>query len=68
MTTRESLHQLVEEIDDQQLEELARLARESGLVVDESTQKEPVTWIDARDYPILAAIWDNDDDAIFDTM
>ncbi|MEO6399093.1 MAG: hypothetical protein ABIP13_11540 [Tepidiformaceae bacterium] len=68
MTTRESLHQLVEEIDDEQLEELARLARESGLVVDESRRKQPVTWIDSRDYPVLSAIWDNDDDTIFDTM
>lgn len=29
---------------------------------------EPVSWLDARDYPVLAAIWDNDDDAIFDTL
>ena len=25
-------------------------------------------WIDARDQPVLAAIWDNEDDAIFDTL
>ena len=68
MTTRESLHHLVEEIDDKQVEELARLARERGFVVDGSKSEEPVKWIDARDYPILAAIWDNDHDCIFDSM
>lgn len=68
MTTRESLRFLVEEMDDDQVEALAELARECGLVVIESTAKEPARWLDARDYPILAAIWDNDDDAIFDDM
>lgn len=68
MTTRESLRHLVDEIDDEQVETLARLARECGFAVDESAPSEPVRWIDARDYPVLAAIWDNDDDAIFDSM
>ncbi|MEO6043975.1 MAG: hypothetical protein ABIQ47_08650 [Tepidiformaceae bacterium] len=29
---------------------------------------EPVRWIDGRDYPVLAVIWDNEDDAIVDTL
>jgi len=68
MTTRETLRILVEEMDDDQVETLAELARECGLVADGPTEKETVRWIEGRDYPILAAIWDNDDDAIFDNM
>ncbi len=68
MTIRESLRQLVEEIDEDQLETLARLAREGGFVVEAMPQGAPVAWIEGRQYPALASIWDNDDDAIFDDL
>ena len=30
--------------------------------------EEPVDYLTAEDDPVLAKLWDNDDDAIFDTM
>jgi hypothetical protein len=69
MTTRESLHQLVDELTDDEVEALARIAREHGLVPPKrSGPAEEPRFIDARQYPVLAAVWDNDDDAIFDNL
>jgi len=69
MTTRESMHQLLEELSDDEVEALARMAREHGLPPPTavSAGDEP-RCIDARQYPMLAAVWDNDDDAIFDNL
>ena len=70
MTTRESLHQLVEQLSDEDVESLARLASEKGLPVGApmTPSGEAAGWIEARQYPALAATWDNDNDAIFDNV
>lgn len=69
MTTRESLHQLLEELSDDGVEALARIAREHGLPPPPVTRAgDEARCIDARQYPVLAAVWDNDDDAIFDNL
>lgn len=69
MTTREPLHHLVDELTDEQVEALARIAREHGLPAPSSQSEDyRPRCIDARQYPVLAAVWDNDDDAIFDDL
>jgi len=70
MTTREAMHRLLDEMSDEEIEALARTAREQGLadIPDELARQEPARCIDARQYPALAAVWDNDDDAIFDDL
>ena len=68
MTTRESLHALVEALSEEELEVL--WANLSASATDQGSpefQAGPVV-IDARKYPSLVAIWDNDDDAIFDEL
>ncbi|MCK6564695.1 MAG: hypothetical protein L6Q80_08100 [Dehalococcoidia bacterium] len=68
MTTRESLHQLLDELTDDEVEALARIAREHGLPPPPGAGEEAPRCIDARQYPVLAAVWNNDDDAIFDSL
>lgn len=70
MTTRESLHRLLDELSDDEVDALARVAREHGIDVapNMALAGEPAGFIDARQYPLLAAVWDNDDDAIFDDV
>ncbi|MCO5202060.1 MAG: hypothetical protein M9925_10205 [Chloroflexi bacterium] len=69
MTTRDLLHRLLDRLTDAEIEALARIAREHGL---DQPQKNgalaPDHLVDARQYPVLTAIWDNDHDAIFDAM
>ncbi|MCC6960908.1 MAG: hypothetical protein IT301_13770 [Dehalococcoidia bacterium] len=70
MTTRDSLHQLLDHLSDSEIEALARMAREHEF---ESSQGSAVPAerggaIEARQYPVLAAIWDNDDDTVFDDL
>lgn len=72
MTTREALHQLVDDLADEEVDALARVAllllvpREP----DERAVESPCdqTCLDARDYPVLAELWDNEQDAIFDEL
>lgn len=70
MTTRESLHRLLDELSDEEVEALARIARERGLRarLNEAPPTAAARFIDASQYPVLAAVWDNDDDAIFDEL
>lgn len=64
MTTRESLHELVDQLSEWEAEELWRkLQREAP----HPARKDPRV-LDVRDYPALEAVWDNADDAIFDAM
>jgi hypothetical protein len=70
MTARESLHLLVEGLPGDGVGALAAIARDrvrgaSGRP-DITSHAESV--IDARVYPVLAAIWDNAEGAIFDTL
>ncbi len=61
---------MLDELTDDEVEALARIAREHGLPHAAAIQPAgmPAAFIDARQYPILAAVWDNDDDALFDDM
>jgi hypothetical protein len=70
MTTRESLHQLLEQLSDDEIEALAQIAREHGLPPAHGRTEagEPPRFIDARQYPVLASVWDNDDDTVFDKL
>ena len=70
MTTREALHQLLEQLNDDEVDALARIAREHGLPPPLGTSEsgERPRFIDARQYPVLASVWDNDDDSIFDNL
>jgi len=34
----------------------------------EESEGNPIPCLEAEDYPVLAQLWDNNDDAIFDTM
>lgn len=70
MTTRDSLHRLLDRLTDAEIEALARIAREHGLDQprEANAALAPDSVVDARQYPALAAIWDNDDDAIFDSV
>jgi len=70
VTTRDSLRQLLDQLTDDEVEALARIAREHGLPTTAAIASAgmPAAFIDARQYPILAAVWDNDDDAIFDGL
>jgi hypothetical protein len=70
MGTRESLHRLLDELSDEEVEALARIARDHGLrvAVDEAPPAAADRFIDASQYQALAAVWDNDDDAIFDKL
>ena len=70
MTTRDSLHLLLDRLTDPEIEALARIAREHGLAqrIDSGENGESHRVIDALRYPVLAAIWDNDNDAIFDEL
>jgi len=65
MTTKELLHSLVEPLTDKEAESLYEELREE-LDCDSTGQKPRRSVIHAREYPVLAAVWDNDDDAIFD--
>ncbi|WP_322795351.1 hypothetical protein [Tepidiforma sp.] len=70
MTTRESLHLLVDELSDDQVEKLARILQELFEIPARArgaSGQEPSS-VAARKYPALAAAWDNDDDAIFDSL
>ena len=64
MTRREALHELVEELTDEEVEAL--LERLEGGLNARPLGARAV--LDARQYPILAEIWDNDEDAIFDQL
>jgi hypothetical protein len=70
MTTREVLRELVERLDDEEVEKLAEIAAAHGLgrAQPEGAPRDPRRFVDARRYPALAAIWNNDDDAIFDGL
>jgi len=70
MTTREALHRLLEQLSDDEVEILAGLARERKLPGDVSAKSraELARCIEARQYPVLTAVWDNDDDAVFDNL
>ena len=70
MTTRDSLHLLLDRLSDTEIEALARMARDHGLArtTENGSTAEPLGVIDARQYPALTAVWDNDDDAIFDDL
>jgi len=69
MTTRESMHRLLDRLSDDEVEALAVLARERriGKVLAQAPGG-PRAFIDGREYPSLVSVWDNDDDAIFDEM
>lgn len=70
VTTRDSLHHLLDRLSDTEVEALARIAREQGFDRPQGPNgaHEPRSFIDARQYPVLAAVWDNDDDAVFDEL
>jgi len=70
MTTRQSLHQLLDQLSDDEIEALAQIAREHGLPHGpaRSGAGEPRPFVDARQYPVLASVWDNDDDTVFDHL
>jgi hypothetical protein len=60
VTTKESLHELIDGLTDAEAAELwDDLTAGTDAEVADGV-------LDARRYPVLAAIWDNDDDAIFD--
>lgn len=64
MTGREALHQLLETLTDEEVERLL------GQLQAPLTHPAAVATaiLDARHYPALAEIWDNDDDAVFDEL
>ena len=39
-----------------------------ALVIHESFPEPPQTVLTADEYPVLAAIWDNDEDAVYDNL
>ena len=55
-------------MDEQEIEVAFDVLRERGLVPTGGSADTDAVAIDAADYPELAAIWDNDDDAIFDEL
>lgn len=64
MTTRESLHELVDRLTEREAEDLWRkLRRETP-----EKLKTHQSVLDMRAYPALEEVWNNDDDAVFDTM
>lgn len=66
MTLRESLSELVKNLPDDRVERLwAELAADAARRDRSGRGREPA-WIEASEYPVLAEVWDNDDDAIFD--
>ncbi len=70
MTTREALRRLLDQLTDAEVEALADIAREHGLAPGFTVGEcmNSPEFIDARKHPVLAAIWDNDDDRVFDDM
>jgi hypothetical protein len=69
MTTRESLHRLVDQLSEDEVEALAKLTTEGRFGrTTTSLAAAPRAFIDCREFPSLAAVWENDDDAIFDEM
>lgn len=68
MTTRDSLRLLLDELSDDDVDALARAARQQGLCLDQRCELVAASVLDGKQYPVLVALWDNDDDAIFDGM
>jgi len=64
MTTRESLHELVDQLSEPEAEELWRKLRREAHRGPKANQ--PV--LDLRGYPSLEEVWNNDDDSIFDAV
>lgn len=60
---------LVENLTDEEATELERLlALRLGRRRTPRDTREPKDWIDGTQFPALVAIWDNDDDAVYDNL
>ncbi|HXU23456.1 MAG TPA: hypothetical protein VN697_05445 [Tepidiformaceae bacterium] len=64
MSTREALHEFVEQLTDEQVQALWERLRER----EPDTMLDASRVLDAGHYPVLAKIWDNEDDDIFDQL
>ncbi len=64
MTRRESLQQIVEQLTDEEVDALLATIRSDG----DFHAADTPSVVDGRLYPALAHIWDNEEDAIFDTL
>ena len=65
MTGREALHEFVEALTDDGVEALLR--RLEGELASGGLSG-VVSVLEARLYPALAQVWDNEDDAVFDQL
>jgi hypothetical protein len=69
MTTRQVLREALESMDAEAVEAAYDALKERGLLPAQPHVKGTnLDVLDAADYPLLAAIWDNDDDAVFDQL